>query len=199
MNSMNINHWFNTRASRKYLQKPMSCNGLTVATNGHIVLFAPLADYDPIPENLSRGMAEILNLLSTEKLKPLPKIKFPKTKSCEDCNGQGKAYISDCDECEGTGEIEYHSGWNNYTWNCQTCDGKGEEILLGGDCDCQSCKGSGKVYGELDFVQIGGQKFSPNYLRLIINEPDVRYAVTDMPVLIFKTGEYSGCIMGMRI
>jgi hypothetical protein len=193
---MDINQWISKRDVRYYLNTPSIYKGKTVASNGHIVLFAPLSDHKPLFEKLEAGIDKVMLAIDNAHFEPLPAITFPGAIVCEACKGTGKAEVTDCKECEGEGELEFHSDYNIYAVECASCDGKGYESKPSHNTMCEACNGIQKYYPLDKTIELGSVKFSPSYVHLIASIPDLQYAISDLPALLFKTGEYSGAIMG---
>lgn len=85
------------------------------------------------------------------------------TETCPVCMGTGE--YSECPECGGTGEVEWDSGYNWYSAECQSCEGTGK--LNGEGEECDNCEGTGKI-PVVKRVAIGKWDFSNILLNKLI-------------------------------
>ena len=120
---------------------PFTMKGYTYATNGHILV--------RVEGNLIEGNEQTITTprmdgKGGEVLTALPP--FPKHKilHCAACNGIGTFTKTECNNCyDGQVTLEDSKG-NNYTAECQECEGEGTIDDPGGEpTDCEECEGSG--------------------------------------------------------
>ena len=78
----------------------------------------------------------------SEFFEPLPNIETAKYKACNKCKGFGKT--SDCDDCDGVGEVECECC--GHSEECEFCSGRGYYPDTEGEDDCRNCNGLGKLY-----------------------------------------------------
>jgi len=70
-------------------------------------------------------------------------IQYPRTESCDKCNGSGAAPGSRpraCSTCGGRGQVYYQQGFFSVGRTCSTCRGAGQVI----DSPCGECHGTGQ-------------------------------------------------------
>ena len=198
--SLDIEHFYDPNDSRSYLTRPFDLNGRTVACNGHIFVSMPeRGNYEQCPEEYAAKFSPlIIKSLAGEFVPPPVNLVFPETKDCPYCLGVGKSSQKNCLECEGEGSVFWNSGFNDYEAECQTCDGDGVIITVGGDQTCSGCMGTGKVYALDSHVEVFWLWINPKYLKLIIDEPGLEIAADkEQNKLAFRAGENFGLIMGM--
>ncbi|MFA5922347.1 MAG: hypothetical protein WC856_13810 [Methylococcaceae bacterium] len=199
--SLNIKLFCDPDDSRTYLSRPFQLNGRTIACNGHILLSMPEhGDYEQCPdEYVAKLLPAIEKARNVVDFVPLPdNLVFPETKDCPYCLGIGKSSRKDCQECEGAGEVYWNSSFHDYEAECQTCDGDGIIITVGGEQTCSGCMGTGVVYGLDTHVEVLGLWINPKYLKLIINEPGLEVSADKKQnKLAFRSGENYGLIMGI--
>ena len=125
----------NERDVREYLQRPFEIDGFVYATNGHMAVRVPAADY-PGQAQYTPGKhpKQIVQLFAdaaadADKAQPLPIIQEP----------------ADCSLCKGTGIMPEHLA----------------DIEAQGPEDCASCGGSGKTTSVTD---INGTTYADHYL-----------------------------------
>jgi hypothetical protein len=198
--SLNVDNFCNPYDSRIYLSQPFQFNGRTIACNGHIFVSTPEhGDYLQCPEDYSSKILALIEKFNPSEFVPMPNLVFPEKISCPKCLTIGKCTIIKCIECEGEGEISWHSGFNDYEAVCLSCDGDGEISKSGGDKTCLCCLGSGHVYGLDSYVDISGLKINPHYLELITDEPVLEISVdTKEDILVFRSGENYGLIKAVN-
>jgi len=107
------------------------------------------------PDNFIKLSIYIFSLKETNDFKLgekiLDKLMFSKLVTTE-----GNLHVSQCDECEGSGELNCDYCGGNAKINCQTCEGSGE--LMCPECDgdgrqmgdgewedCEECEGTGSI------------------------------------------------------
>ena len=69
-------------------------------------------------------------------------IQFPRTETCERCNGSGAeagSRRSTCGSCGGRGQVYYQQGFFSVGRTCSACQGAGQVIRH----PCKSCSGAG--------------------------------------------------------
>ena len=196
---INIKNWYSLNDPRTYISSPSTYKEKTVATNGHIVLFAPLSDYPKLPSDIENIIDSLMSYIEESGFMVLPELTFPESHTCKICGGTGKSSKTNCQECDGRGEIYFDNGYNFYELKCKSCEGDGLEYHDGGDEDCFKCLGKGICYKNDDYVWIDGKAFNPKYIKLICDEPDVKYTNIIPSYLLFKTGEYSGAIKALNV
>lgn len=101
-----INHF------NPWMEHPFSRGEYTYATNGHIAI--RVARREDVPEHpKSPDIERLFTDVSGVQWRQLRKVELPDVPStkCRDCDGRGTVHDCpdckcDCDECDGTGEIE---------------------------------------------------------------------------------------------
>lgn len=126
-------------SDRHAMKQPFSIGNYTYATDGHICIRVKRLneinenEYAPNPNKIL-----VWDHNKIEKWFDLPKYNLDDFSYCSACQGTGKA--TECEECEGAGEIECESC--SHKSDCNSCDGSGG--YPGGDNICYSCKGTKK-------------------------------------------------------
>lgn len=202
MTTLNLNHFCDPEEKRLHCRQPFNWNGKTVATNGHIVVFAPeqpLADlYELTPNLCPTNLLDLYEKTHAAEFVPMPPGLPIETIKCDFCNRTGKCTTNTCDECDGDGEIVFHTKYHRYDWDCESCSGEGIIYKPGGDIDCHFCYGKGNHPVFMSSQPIIGVPIQNRYLTLIMDLPDLFIAAVDMherKALAFKNLTYSGMIM----
>lgn len=193
---MDIKKWCAKNDSREYLANPFNFNGRTFACNGHAVISIPeKAAYADIEDSLKKAMADFLD---TEGFIFSPSaFILPEAKCCETCRGTAKLTLTQCEECEGKGNVSFDNDHNSYECECKTCDGHGEEKALGVGDDCNECLGFGSGYERFASIEINGVKIDLKYARLLSSIENVEVSNHDER-LYFRSGDMQGVILGMK-
>jgi hypothetical protein len=180
--------------SREWVRTPFNRDGKSCACDGFAAVFFPLDEKYQEPESDKKfDVAKLVNEIESSEFIPMPIIEMPEISNCEKCNSTGKATTKECVECNGEGEVSFENDYHDYECECKSCDGSGEKTVVGVGF-CNNCKGTGKIYERNDVVKIGSIFISANYLRLIIDVPDLQIC-TKKDKLLFKSGNISGLIM----
>jgi len=209
--TLNIENFYNKNDPRDYIRQPFQLDGKTIATSGKALLILPQhGDYPDCHDKFkstARSVLERINYVNThEQFSPLPAdVKHPDKTECNTCGGLGKATTDQCPECDGDGEIELTTEYNQYSCECKTCNGAGDITIKGGlDC-CKNCNGSGSVYPNRNQIKLLGIDLDANLLALIIGEPDIEVCATFVKesgeranALYFRIKDAAGLIMELR-
>jgi hypothetical protein len=190
-----LEHFTSPRDKVDFLKKPFNRAGKTVACNGHaLVLFPEQPNYEELDAAKFTNFYRLLDDIEAAEFKPMTlQVEFPARFTCSVCNGKGKAVLIPCEECEGEGLLHFENDFNVYECTCQKCHGNGNIVELGKGC-CYNCKGTGYRYESRQSIKVGNIYIDPNYLKLIINAPDLHlYEMPDK--LLFKSGLIVGAIM----
>jgi len=70
------------------------------------------------------------------------RVTFQRNLSCDACDSKGyqsESDISTCEQCKGTGEVAFQTGFMSVVQNCRTCGGAGKVITT----PCSLCSGQG--------------------------------------------------------
>ena len=206
---------------RGWMRAPFSCDGQTVATNGHVMQITL-----PVPGTrgilVSDAIYKIVRLICNASYSAAPPVQMPVPIVCKPCQGTGYAKRETCAECSGMCFVDARNEYNSYSVQCKTCDGDGETYSI---CDavngppCPCCLGSGRDYHPLKSVTVLGIRIAARYYALIAGCPDLQLAIADTSfdptrhlapkegqpaaennnsVLLFKTGADASAIMPMR-
>ncbi|PHS71964.1 MAG: hypothetical protein COB22_05980 [Cycloclasticus sp.] len=196
---MNIEDFYDADERRPDLRKPFIVDGRTIASNGHILMSAALnKQYDGAGDEQAKRIRSILSGLDGKQFGPMPKITLPDPTECFICAGAGKSSKKDCEECVGEGDVYFYNGFNNYECECDSCGGDGFNYCQSTDEDCFKCRGEGVIYGWRDAPVVLGVKVNANYLRLIIDAPNLEvFADIEKKMLAFRSGDDYGLIMGL--
>lgn len=156
------------------ITKPFTLEDYTYATNGHILIRVPRIEGVGAPEESEKFKLVDLRLLFVAlkdyTYHPIPDIQPPVGKQCYKCQGTGM--INLCPECDGEGEIEFKSLYNNYSCECKTCDGNGYSRQGKGTLfECNKCHGVGTIT-DTSTVQASGRYYSDLYLLWLKELPD---------------------------
>lgn len=167
------------------LGKPWTKDGFTYASNGFILLRVPALQEDPSGLGVALdGVYKQAGAMPETGWVGLSDL--PMAPVCPKCNGKAEA-DSECPECGGDGDVEFHNGHHSYTCDCKTCDGSGE--IEG----CTECHGSGVA--KEDPIRVGSRKFDPGMLRLASTLPGAQAAPTSASVNWFKFDGGDGLLM----
>ena len=198
---MNIDEFCGKDDIRKYLNKPFNIDGRTVASNGKVLLSTALnAEHDELIEEKKPVIQKLLAGFDATKLTTMPLIPLPAPIECWTCGGGGTAHKKLCSECDGEGQVSFESDCNHYECECKSCEGDGFFVRKHGEETCFSCGGDGSRYISHEPADVLGVKVDMNYLKLIINAPDlVVFADVEAHMLWFQSGDEYGVIMGMRV
>lgn len=141
---------------------PFSDENYTYATDCHIAI-----KVDRIGEFNKEITIEAIKTVAFAPIhdgewEKLPDYTLPKKEKCSRCGGT--RFSSQCKECEGEGDVEWHSGYHTYYAECKSCNGECYEA--GGLEKCRMCSGTGKgSFGWDKHVDIFGERISPNLLE----------------------------------
>lgn len=155
-----LNRFVNQLEWPESIKKPFYRDGFVYATNRTILVRVPYKDlqrlYEPVdsPKNLPQFPEPTCDIelpisVLVETFKSIPKV--------EERRVEGKD--AECDECEGTGEVE---------WTYEDSDGEEHQKNF----DCPICEGYGKVktkefYREWLYTSINGVAFRNNELIIM--------------------------------
>ena len=192
---------------RDVLNAPFLFENKIIASNGHIIVILPndgKNEYQQFADSNFNPKRVIDTIESPSVWTAFNKseIVFPEKVVCVVCNGLGKAEKEECEECEGEGEVELENGYSTYSGlSCKSCDGGGYILKESTDETCLECAGTGKVDQYISAVEILGLKIRVKYLRLIIDEENLEFAVDDKKdKLIFRCGDgITGAMTTIRV
>lgn len=185
------------------LSKPLNINGFTYSTNGHLML--RVKALEKYKENTATEKEiEMFTSIDidndNQKWVDVPKYKTPEKVICYKCDGVGK--IDECDECEGSGEVNFNNGHNSYEFECQTCGGF--SVVPGSNQVCDSCYGEKMIYAErfshIDTLNGNGARIGIAILDLIKDLPEIKITiefVNKKSILYLKFNGGRGCFMPM--
>lgn len=194
---------------RGWMNAPFKIANRVVATNGHIMAILQnknCTEYAELtkPERTQKYILELIDKIeSLDTWQTLDKeqIDFPEKETCKVCEGYGKAIKTECEECQGEGVVNASNDFSTYyDLKCASCEGMGFSRNLDTDKTCPDCRGSGKTFKEYATVKVLGVNVQCKYLSLVIDEPDLRFAVNDEKnMLMFRSGSRAhGAIMSVR-
>jgi hypothetical protein len=177
---------------------PFSFGDFSYASNGHLLVKVPRLDDVPEWEALNEKASKLFDSFDYSVVIPslidIPRFPQPKPEPCGVCNGTGK--ITRCPECEGKGEVEFETEYNDYSCECETCHGHGS--VIGEEQICACCNGTGKKK-EMKMIEVGCSGFSSHYLTLLNKLPGIKIAPTEPEKMTyFKWDGGEGAIMPMR-
>jgi len=200
---LNLSDFYDPNSIREYLRLPIIVGDHIIATNGHIALITKSYDFDfynSAPEVVGLLVKRILTARDSSIFSPLPEnLIYPDKINCLTCHGTGKCTAIVCWECGGESVVNFSTDVNDYEFICKSCNGSGE-LIIQDDNNCPICLGKGFYYHNTSHVDVTGVFVNPNYLNLIIDEPDISVAAwPNQRVLNFKTAEQCGLIMGLNI
>jgi hypothetical protein len=154
---------------REYLRRPWIENGMTIATNGHLVIAVdrPLAGNiaNKPSEKMAGRFAKIAAIdIQEATTVPLASIDLPKN-VCYECRGSGFVIKERCGECSGEGDFSR----GRWSYTCKECDGDGHLNEAGkqdaeGATGCFECNATGTGSGS---QEVHGSKFQQRYLALL--------------------------------
>lgn len=201
---IDIKRFCATNDIRQFLNQPFKLDGRVVASNGHVIIVVTDEgnnNYEELSHNRDGVLKTVKRIEAVTQWHALDKdsLTFPELSECGVCKGMGKAIKEDCEECDGEGEAVAENDFSTYHVKCASCDGEGYHSTPSDIETCPCCYGEGTVYPQWSRVSVMGRDFHSNYLRLIINEPDLQVNVNaEAGILFFKTAGAVGAINGMR-
>lgn len=201
---MDIKDFYNPVEGREYCRAPFNFNGRTIATNGVSLLSMPLnEEYQAKPPHgqTLEVITKIMNDIDSAIFKPMPLLDMPDKVICSWCKGNKKASRVGCIECQGEGEVDAETDYNTYySLECKSCDGDGYKIDTNSEDDCQHCNGTGSVFERPTPVLVDNINVDVTILSTIINSENLEISVQpDKYMLLFRSGDFNGAIMGMRV
>ena len=132
---IDLQAWCAKQDVRKYLEQPFNCMEKTVATNGHVMICVDeMPGYEEAVKSVYGTVERFLNH-SGDYSQLDSSLACPNLEACEKCEGTGQLKRIECRECDGSGEVEFNSGYNDYEVECAGCDGIGT-TQEPGECDC---------------------------------------------------------------
>ena len=159
--------------ARSWMHKPWIQDGKVYATNGHVIIEAPMVPDALLgaveksirsPNNLAKLFAEAFAAPVWRKLPKLPA-------------------FDPCPQCNGTGMVPAE-------WRVSP----GED-----GCTCDICEGYGETYKR---IEVGDTGFCIRYMRLLASFPDVEISPDGMNPCAFRigSGDFAGrgIVMPMR-
>lgn len=159
---------------RGYLRRPWIEDGMTIATNGHLIIAVdrplPVDIASEPPEKMAGRFAKIAAIeIQDATTVSLASISLP-INACHECRGSGFVIKEGCDDCEGEGEFSR----GRWSYTCKECDGDGhlnEAARQGaeGATGCFECNATSTGYGA---QEVHGSKFQQRYLALLKLLPD---------------------------
>lgn len=157
---------------RSWMHKPWIQDGKVYATNGHIIIEAPMVPDALLgavekskysPNNIGKMLDEAFAAAVWRKLPKLPA-------------------FSPCPSCNGTGMEPKHYDWSD-----------------GEACTCELCEGYGETYKR---IEVGDTGICIRYMRLLSSFPDVLISPNGMKQCAFTIGSGDfkgrGLVMPMR-
>lgn len=191
---------------RDVLNAPFIFEDKMIASNGRIMIAMPNDgnnEYQHCPQDFNvKRLLDIMESPSEWTACNKSEIVFPEKVVCAECIGSGKSERKECEECDGEGEVDLENDYSTYCGiECKSCDGDGYILKKSTDKTCLECAGTGKVDQYMSAVEILGLKIRVKYLRLIIDEENLEFAVDDKKdKLIFRCGDgITGAIMAIRV
>ena len=191
---------------RDVLNAPFLFDNKIIASNGHIMIILPNDgnnEYQHCPSDFNvKRLIDIVESPSEWTVSNKSEIVFPEKVVCAECIGSGKSERKECEECCGEGEVDLENDYSTYYGlECKSCGGDGYELNRSTDKICSKCNGTGKVDKFRSVVEILGLKVQVKYIRLIMDEENLEFAVDDKKeMLIYRCGTgISGAIMSMRV
>lgn len=193
---------------------PFSDDKYSYGCDGSILIAVPRIDsIAEDPEMIAKIEYVKSDLLSMTAKTWIPLRKIVNTlvfAECSKCKGQGHTF--ECLECDGAGEIEWETFFNDYSNTCLSCGGVGtvsrdewtkmakqkdiKQDIPGHICD--DCDGTGKIYQDTP-VLIGGTVLSLRYLSMLGELPECRIGIIDdTKAVLFQFNGGNGLVMPMR-
>lgn len=168
---------------REYLWRPWRAGEFVYATNGHLAVRVPAADFPDAAEN-SKAPKSIADLFASafdgreeRDFRAMPEL--PKLIKCLDCKGAGRLHSIKCPDCDDYGEFVH--GRNTY--ECKECAddpaGPGRLECANGDevseeRACHSCLGLGYQSRGNGHTKIGDAAYGTVYLHMLGELPQCR-------------------------
>ena len=168
---------------RGYLWKPWRVGEWVYATNGHLAVRVPTADFPDAAENykapqrIAGLFAHAFDGLEAPDFSAMPEL--PKLIKCLACKGTGRLHSIKCPDCDDDGEFVH--GRNTY--ECKECvddpAGPGRLACAHGaegskEQACEYCLGLGYQSLENGHTKIGDADYSAVYLHMLGELPDCR-------------------------
>jgi len=177
------------------LSKPFSHGKYSFASDGHMLIRVPrlLEVTKGLPDFMESKFTEFV---TGDCLTPIPDYEQEK-KKCSICRGTGK--VEECPECKGIGEVYFQNIYNDYEFECLTCNGHGE--VSGGKNACEECEGTGQVYADRwAGIDIGNKRIGLRLLDKIKELPGVMLgncSGDDKAPVMFRFDGGDGLLMPM--
>lgn len=165
------------------LAQPFTVGDYTYASNGFYAVRVPKLEEAALATDAQVTSSKTLDgLFSGPFGDPYVLAQFDfvdESESCPECDGEGSLYT--CFECDGDGRVDFSNGYNDYEFECESCDGKGyltkrdwEETFnrLADECGyarviCEECDGSGGKISNPD-VFVGAARFQGQFIKKFI-------------------------------
>lgn len=188
----------------EFQRKPIRRDGYLYATNGWIAIrIADDAAIEASDTEKSPNLARVFEHGDVE-FHPLPAL--PDAIKCPQCNGTGKEYLEDCEDCDGDGDFIH----GNHRYDCKECNGDGKVKASAETTEptpCHHCNGSGEADPRdgSQPIKIGGLHFQPYLLRMIAGLPNARIEhvtppdATTLPAAHFVFDGGEGAVMPFKV
>lgn len=179
---------------RTVLTVPFNVGNYTYATNGHFAIRVDLRKEfsgNDTPANMEKCFAYPENVDEALFI-DIPELNTSENSvSCKVCGGKGT--LTECSDCEGTGEVHWESdGGYEYESDCQMCNGSGKI-----NEQCEKCGGTGKKFIE-QFIEVGTRVLNCKLLSIINSLPGVKIApdaTSDFQPIPFRFDGGCGILM----
>lgn len=187
------------------LRQPFEHNGCTYYTDWHVLVVVDGVGFEEnaIQDQDDSFVKMVIDCLNEafeaaiygEFVDP-PATVFEKEK-CRYCKGTGK--LTECEECDGEGYIEFETDFNSYSVECKSCDGEG--TVSGGSGVCNNCGGEGVVIesAPLEFGKSAQFKLNSVLVEKLLSLPSIKINTNPNNgtyAIEFNGGK--GVVMGMR-
>ncbi len=176
---------------RFYLRVPFLVGKYTARTNGH--LFVAIIQAETDADTLTDQRPEVVRLITekiaqAEQIEPSKWLLLRKISRdeflCTKCKGVSSEKVN-CEECDGSGEVDLSNDFNDYECICQSCDGAGTFA-------CDFCSGKGVTKFD-PAAQVQEANFDANYILLLQeNFDDVCFYVDDKKQMAFLKFTHEG-------
>lgn len=178
----------NDSDEREQLRQPWRAGEWVYATNGHLAVRVPAADYPDAAEN-SKAPKNIGDLFARafDGREEIDFRKMPKLSGlikCNSCKGSGRLRSVKCPDCDDEGEFVH----GDHTYECKNCvddpTGPGRLECSRGDEGskehaCHACYGLGYPTRENGHKKIGDAAYSTVYLHMLGQLPQCRICPGD--------------------
>lgn len=185
---------------REYMTKPFEIDGNTYASDGYSAIMLNESQGFEAPKctnDFLESLSNIFGIVENGDFVEMPPERDLKMVECLECRGTGLAH-GQCEECDGSGELEFDTAYNNYVIECASCCGDGKSRRSHATGTCIECDGNKVIPCKIDCIEkLGDCKVNMIKFNKFRGLPNVKYSyLGDLKFgFIFDGGK--GVLMGL--